>query len=193
VDGSGFFGKGWCSKFSLPHCHHHGPIEKADGTKDPYPEEGTETCPSFDTPNGPTQCDDEANATNSDFHADKYAFTGSIQQVEGEEEIQRAIMVGGPMQVAYTVYADFENYDSGIYSHVAGEELGGHAVKVVGWGVEDRVKYWKIANSWNPYWGEQGHFRILRGTNECGIEDVAIASAHDAHWAKANAFIAVAV
>lgn len=26
------------------------------------------------------------------------------------------------------------------------------------------------ANSWGPAWGERGHFRILRGTNECDIE-----------------------
>lgn len=26
------------------------------------------------------------------------------------------------------------------------------------------------ANSWGPWWGERGHFRIVRGTNECDIE-----------------------
>merc|ERR1712107_29330 len=24
---------------------------------------------------------------------------------------------------------------------------------MVGWGVDHGVKYWKVANSWNPYWG----------------------------------------
>jgi len=28
-----------------------------------------------------------------------------------------------------------------------------------------------VANSWNESWGEKGFFRILRGVNECGIED----------------------
>jgi cathepsin B len=27
-----------------------------------------------------------------------------------------------------------------------------------------------VANSWSPNWGENGFFRILRGSNECGIE-----------------------
>ena len=79
-------------------------------------------------------------------------------------------MQGGSVEVAFTVYSDFENYASGIYKHTGGSYLGGHAVKMVGWGTENGVDYWKIANSWNPYWGEKGFFRIVRGTNECGIE-----------------------
>ena len=44
-------------------------------------------------------------------------------------------------------------------------------MKMVGWGVDNGVKYWKVANSWNPYWGEKGYFRIKKGNNEGGIED----------------------
>ena len=49
---------------------------------------------------------------------------------------------------------------------------GGHAVKLVGWGKEDSSgdEYWLIANSWTTNWGDKGFFKILRGTNECGIE-----------------------
>merc|ERR1711865_1050458 len=68
-------------------------------------------------------------------------------------------------------YTDFEDYVEGVYQHVTGDKAGGHAVKIVGWGMDKGVKYWKIANSWNPYWGEKGYFRILRGQNHCGIED----------------------
>jgi len=32
------------------------------------------------------------------------------------------------------------------------------------------VPYWLIANSWNDDWGDHGTFKILRGQNECGIE-----------------------
>merc|ERR1719359_698534 len=53
--GSGPFGKGFCSDFSLPHCHHHGP----QGS-DPYPAEGQPGCPSESSPQCPTTCDADA-------------------------------------------------------------------------------------------------------------------------------------
>merc|ERR1711896_69794 len=130
------------------------------------------------------QCDADAAAPHNDFASDKYSFTGNTVTANGEAGIQQAIMAGGPMEVAFSVYSDFENYVSGIYHHVSGSQVGGHAVKVVGWGVEGGVKYWKIANSWNPHWGEKGYFRIRRGNNEGGIEDAVTASPPNAKWAK---------
>lgn len=79
---------------------------------------------------------------------------------------------------------DFENYVSGVYKHVSGALMGGHAIKITGWGVDGTTAYWKIANSWNPYWGENGYFRIVRGTDECGIEDDVVATAAGAKWSK---------
>merc|ERR1712087_172421 len=70
------------------------------------------------------------------------------------------------------------------YHHVSGDEEGGHAVRIVGWGVDNGVKYWKVANSWNPYWGEKGYFRIKRGNNEVGIEDEVTFSPANAKWTQ---------
>lgn len=84
-------------------------------------------------------------------------------------------MKNGPVQTAFTVYADFMSYKSGVYQHKTGEQLGGHAVKMVGWGVDNGVPYWLIANSWNTDWAENGFFRIIRGKNECGIEKNVVA------------------
>jgi len=65
----------------------------------------------------------------------------------------------------------FLTYKSGVYQHTSGGELGGHAVKFLGWGTEQGTPYWLVANSWNPHWGDGGYFKILRGQDECGIED----------------------
>jgi hypothetical protein len=48
--------------------------------------------------------------------------------------------------------------------------MGGHAVRLVGWGEEDGQKFWTIANSWGTSWGHDGYFRIARGVDLCGIE-----------------------
>ena len=74
-----------------------------------------------------------------------------------------------------------------MYQRGSNEQMGGHAIRIVGWGTDDGLDYWKVANSWNPYWGEEGYFRIVRGTDECGIESQVTASASGAKWAKKSA------
>lgn len=32
--------------------------------------------------------------------------------------------------------------------------MGGHAIRILGYGVDNGVKYWLCANSWNEEWGE---------------------------------------
>eukprot|EP00666_Eupelagonemidae_sp_cell4sb_P014120 gene14120-biopygen1061 len=54
------------SKFSLPHCHHHGPT-----AGDPFPEEGAKGCPSESSPKCPKSCDSDAKAPHDTFAKDK--------------------------------------------------------------------------------------------------------------------------
>jgi len=81
-----------------------------------------------------------------------------------------------PLTVRFTVFADFDKYKSGIYSHQTGANEGGHAVRLMGYGQEmvngTNTNYWLVANSWNTTWGEGGYFRIKHG--ECGIDDYAV-------------------
>ncbi|KHJ99369.1 hypothetical protein OESDEN_00607 [Oesophagostomum dentatum] len=67
-------------------------------------------------------------------------------------------------------YSEYNLAVTLVDKHTWGYQQGGHAIKIIGWGVENGTKYWIIANSWNSDWGENGYFRMLRGTNECYLE-----------------------
>jgi cathepsin B len=111
----------------------------------------------------------------ADYKGDKW-FADSVYGVASSvEKIATEIMTHGPVEAAFTVYADFLTYKSGVYHHTSGSALGGHAIKIVGWGVENGTPYWLVANSWNEDWGDKGFFKILRGKNECGIEGEIVA------------------
>lgn len=64
-------------------------------------------------------------------------------------------------------------YKAGVYhKKLLDMPEGGHAIKIVGWGVEPPkhkwnkpTKYWLCANSWTDKWGMDGFFKIKRGTN----------------------------
>ena len=45
---------------------------------------------------------------------------------------------------------------AGVYQHVSGEQVGGHTIRILGWGVENGTPYWLAANSWNTDWGDNG-------------------------------------
>jgi len=159
VTGGNYGDYSWCSSYSLPNCDHHTTGHYAPCSA------GSE----YPTPSCPTACD--SNSTYSvPFTTDKHIFATSYSVGQDPAQIQQEIMTNGPVEAAFTVYADFESYKSGIYRHVSGEELGGHAVKIIGWGYDapSSTNYWIVANSWNNDWGENGFFRIAFG--ECGIE-----------------------
>merc|ERR1712224_90407 len=68
--------------------------------------------------------------------------------IDSDGDIQAAVMTTGAVEVGFTVYADFMNYKKGVYSHKSGLPLGGHAVKIVGWGEDfvgtNQTFYWIV-------------------------------------------------
>ena len=76
----------------------------------------------------------------------------------------------------FFVHQSFTSYKSGVYSKKLLNDpmLGGHAIKIMGFGTENGEDYWLVANSWNEAWGMNGYFKIKRGTNECQIEDAIV-------------------
>jgi cathepsin B len=88
------------------------------------------------------------------------SVSNSLVELDDVESIKIEILANGPVETGFTVYADFFDYNGGIYQHTSGSAEGGHAVKILGWGTENNVDYWIVANSWGKYWGENGYFRI---------------------------------
>ncbi|XP_015792204.1 cathepsin B isoform X3 [Tetranychus urticae] len=118
---------------------------------------------------------------NKSYEDDKY-YGKNIRNIGGArrvEKIQTEIMTNGPVEATFIVYSDFPSYSSGVYQHHSRVSILEHAIRILGWGVEDGVDYWLVANSWNTYWGDQGYFKIRRGINECNIEDKVYAGTPD--------------
>eukprot|EP00753_Platysulcus_tardus_P014935 PLAT4650.1.p1 GENE.PLAT4650.1~~PLAT4650.1.p1 ORF type:complete len:356 (-),score=137.37 PLAT4650.1:218-1246(-) len=148
----------WCSPYTLPPCMHHvqGPLKP---------------CPSseYNTPSCPNACASDSKWP-TPWKSDKHVFATSYSVDSDVSQIQAEIYKHGSVEGTFTVYSDFLTYKSGVYQHTTGQALGGHAIKIIGWGTENGTPYWKVVNSWNAYWGNHGFFNILRGQNECGIE-----------------------
>lgn len=73
------------------------------------------------------------------------------------DAIKRALQKG-PLMTSLNVYADFMSYAGGVYKHVSGEYLGGHAISIIGY--DDVSRSFLIRNSWGEEWGEQGFGRV---------------------------------
>lgn len=160
VSGGQYHSQQGCRPYSIPACEHHNNatrLPQCGGTILPTP-----------------HCDEHCEPSYKKSYNDDKHYGKSVYNVRGVEQIQAELMKNGPLEVAFTVYADFPSYKSGVYQHVSGAAMGGHAVKLIGWGVEEGTPYWLVANSWNPDWGDKGFFKILRGSDHCGIESSAV-------------------
>ncbi|CAF1157657.1 unnamed protein product [Rotaria sordida] len=162
VTGGNYNTKEGCEPYTIPSCDHH-----VNGSLPPCQAE-------LPTPRCTHKCID---SYPTPYTKDRHHGASVYSIRSNQEQIQTEIMKSGPVEAAFSVYADFLTYKSGVYKHTAGSFLGGHAVKILGWGVENSTPYWLVANSWNEDWGDKGFFKILRGSDECGIEGSIVAGA----------------
>ncbi|XP_074038832.1 cathepsin B isoform X2 [Leptinotarsa decemlineata] len=145
-----------CRAYSLAPCEHH-----TTGSKPACPADLSPT------PRCNKQCDKKSSLS---YQSDKSYGQEPYYLSASEKQIQLEILKNGPVEASFDVYSDFLSYKSGVYQYVSGQYKGGHAVRVLGWGVENGTPYWLVANSWNEDWGDNGLFKIIRGTNECEFE-----------------------
>jgi cathepsin X len=120
------------------------------------------------------------------FVPDEYLVYGTDEygKVAGEEAMMQEIYQRGPIACGIAVPDSLEDYTGGIYQDTTGDMDIVHDISVVGFGVEDGVKYWTVRNSWGSHFGESGFFRVIRGVNNIAIEtDCAWATPKDT-WSK---------
>lgn len=83
--------------------------------------------------------------------------------------IKKEIYSKGPVISAFAVYNDFYNFwdtkasnpDEVYIPNASSGFDGGHAVVIVGWGVNSKgIQYWLIRNSWGVMGGDGGYFKM---------------------------------
>jgi len=118
------------------------------------------------------------------YRAGNHRYLGSFYGGERNERLlQQELYRNGPVAVGIQPDEDFMFYSDGIYRSAQpfgnGSRTGAfewepvnHGVLLVGWGVENGTKFWRVQNSWGPDWGEDGFFRIVRGQDEIAVESM---------------------
>ncbi|CAH0388737.1 unnamed protein product, partial [Bemisia tabaci] len=159
VTGGEFGTNQGCMPYQIKHCSHH------MGDKGKYP-----NCKSYNETVVPVcvnACTNKGYKTpmSKDRHFGKRAYQVTVA------DLKKELVEKGPVTMSFKIYEDFYLYKTGVYHHVTGEKIGGHAVRVLGYGTEKGESYWLVANSWNSEWGDQGLFKIRSGTNDCNSEE----------------------
>jgi len=169
VDGGNYGDKSMCWAYEVAPCDHH-------VAKSKNPCSGDARTPKCI--HQPLCPDNKAN-----FKASKHVGHSAYSVCHGSdpkacaESMKQDVYLNGPITVGFFVHKSFMSYKSGVYKPgfwMTDPLLGGHGVKILGYGNEAGQPYWLVANSWNTTWGDKGFFKILRGQNIGKIESAII-------------------
>ncbi|KHJ99388.1 hypothetical protein OESDEN_00626 [Oesophagostomum dentatum] len=90
------------------------------------------------------------------YENDKIFAKSAYRVSANEKAIQKEIMINGPVQASFTVYADFRAYKKRIYKL----HLGSICLSL----------YAFLIKPWKQNLPLSGYFRMIRGTNDCDLE-----------------------
>ena len=119
-----------------------------------------------------------------------YSVPGTLPY-GSEKNIMSEIYMNGPVTTGMEIYPSFYTFNpkKEIYEDdIDSPRVGGHAIRIVGWGEEGGKKFWWIANSWGKDWGLNGYFRMIRGVNNCKIEENVVAGLPDLFYPSTMIF-----
>uniref|UniRef100_T1K127 Peptidase C1A papain C-terminal domain-containing protein n=1 Tax=Tetranychus urticae TaxID=32264 RepID=T1K127_TETUR len=164
VTGGSYRGDG-CMPYDFEPCMH--------GGEGPIP-----TCP--ETPIPTPSCSKKCVAGyDKTFEEDKHYGLVSHVLSSDPKQMMKEIMTNGPISSGITfstqnpllifpIELNLLAFLLGVYQKTTNHSLGAQFVRIIGWGTENGVDYWLVANSWNEYWGDKGN-------DECHIEDDIVA------------------
>jgi len=164
VPGGNYGDKSMCYSYQLKPCAHHSVSRKYSNCSG-----------STATPKCMRQCiDNGASWVGSKTHGEGgYSVCSQDASTSCPDAMMQEIYQKGPITGMFFVHQSFLSYKSGVYQGkgLTDPMLGGHAIKILGWGEDGGVPYWLVANSWNEDWGDKGFFKIKRGSNLDNIEN----------------------
>ncbi|KAF9589922.1 hypothetical protein IFM89_029538, partial [Coptis chinensis] len=100
------------------------------------------------------------------------------ESIDDEKALQ-AVVAKQPVALSiYIKRGALTFYKSGIFTRPCGLDSI-HSMTIVGYGVDNGIKYWIVKNSWGADWGEDGYIRMERNVADtkyglCGIAKAAI-------------------
>jgi len=163
VDGGNYGDKSGCYSYQLEPCAHHAASTKYKNCSGEVP-----------APKCANKCVDNAASWSGSKHRGGAGYSVCQQGASCPDAMMQDIFQNGPITGMFFVHQSFTSYKSGVYkagNPITDPMLGGHAIKIMGWGTESGAPYWLVANSWNEDWGDHGFFKIDKGHNQCQIEN----------------------
>jgi len=139
------------------------------------------SCSPFSTGGGSCKVTKNCDLGGKRYRAHNHHYVGGYYGASDAESIKQELVEKGPLVMSFEPQEDFMYYKNGVYKsgpnkiHQEWEQVD-HAVLLIGYGVEGQQAFWTMQNSWGADWGEDGYFRMARGSDESGCESIVVSA-----------------